>query len=523
MPEDKRFEKIFYLCESNPDAGLEFIEKAIREEPVLESYVFLKVCRARAYQVKGVRPVLDRPWVEVGVAGPEELRLYIEDENLNYLELALSEIKQIENADPEVMRIWGAKGEEQVDAMSCILERCRPGRVQQILGRIKINYFGVDRIRILPSVEEKLPPEKLRPFLDTPFSFSSIIKSALVFEAGRDASGRKYIHCMLFGKLFDDFEPGETFGDAKVGTIYLFDDGTFAETVKRLEVTLPYCRNCGREIAEHARFCPYCGKEIHEGKQIQPKKDKPKKEEHMGGKKITEALRISAGLEPGNDKKLLSLVDEALRLGLTTEDKAIAHYIRGQVYFDQKRLFEAEAEIKRALLLDPLDTEQSTLGSIYDHYDAWETLADICEEKGEIGKAFDYHQKATDRLQTLHKSPKRLIARAYFEFADFLYRRREELSSAIDLAFQYLERAREADPKFPETYFLLGAFHSDKGEMKSYYNPRKAIEYYGRYLTLAASSERSVLDLRSLPENKVIGYIQQKLKLLKNEIQSNEE
>jgi hypothetical protein len=84
--------EIFILCESNPDAGLEWIKKIISEKQVLESYVFLKFCKARAYQIKGVQPLKDRPFVKVGVAGSEELRLYLNDENLNYLELVVLSI-----------------------------------------------------------------------------------------------------------------------------------------------------------------------------------------------------------------------------------------------------------------------------------------------------------------------------------------------------------------------------------------------------------------------------------------------
>ena len=234
MDENEDFEKIFNLCESDPNSGLEFIKKTISENPVLESYAFLKLCKVRAYQIKGVQPLRDKPWVKVGTVEPEELRLYINDENLNYLELALSEIRQIEDLDQEVVgTLYWAEADTQMDAMACILERCRPGRVQQILGKTKLLYFAVDRIKTVPGLDERISPEEARSFRDVPFSFSSIVKSVIALEIGRDAKGRKYIHYMLFGKVFDDFGPGETCGDAEVGTIYLFDDGTFAYTLEK--------------------------------------------------------------------------------------------------------------------------------------------------------------------------------------------------------------------------------------------------------------------------------------------------
>jgi hypothetical protein len=54
-------------------------------------------------------------------------------------------------------------GEKYVDEMAVVLERCRPGRVQQILGRTKLKYFGIDRIAD-PYVRRGgiLPPEELQ-------------------------------------------------------------------------------------------------------------------------------------------------------------------------------------------------------------------------------------------------------------------------------------------------------------------------------------------------------------------------
>ena len=252
--EEEALHKIFERCESDPDAGLEFIKKAISENPDLESYVFLKFCKARAYQIKGVRPLQDNPGVNVGIAGLEELRSYINDENLNYLELALSEFRQIEDTDPGFLNNLWTKGPNHEDAMANILERCRPGRVQQILGKTKLNYFGVDRISTVPHLTdaEKLPPEELRPFLQIPFSFPSIVKSALVFETDRDAKGRKYILCWLFEKVFDDFGEDETYGDAMVGEIYLFDDGKIAHTLeeKNKEDDLAIILQHGQEITD---------------------------------------------------------------------------------------------------------------------------------------------------------------------------------------------------------------------------------------------------------------------------------
>jgi len=228
--------EIFNLCESEPDAGLEWIGKNARENPKLEieSNVFLKLCEARAYYTKGLRPLKGRPFTEVEEAEPEELRLYVNDENLNCLELALQEIRQIEDTFPDLLKWLGQDREAIVDEMAFVLERCRPGRVQQILGKTKLYYFGGSRIgNVMPEFANpdigrlSLRPEELRPFLLMPFSFPSTVKSAVLVLARRDTKGRRYIECSLLAKALNDFAPDETINDAKIGEICLFDDGTF--------------------------------------------------------------------------------------------------------------------------------------------------------------------------------------------------------------------------------------------------------------------------------------------------------
>lgn len=224
---------LFRLCESDPDLALSIIEESIKKDPSIESEPVYRFCRARAYQIKGTLCLRDKPWVKVGTANPDEIRLYVNDDDLNCLELSLLENGNVENDDPSILKIFGEEWENQIDAISCILERCRPGRVQQIRGKTKLNYFGVDRNRILPDIEKELPPEQLRHFLNILFSYSTIVKSAVIIETDTDTSDREYIYSMLFGKTFDEFAPGETFEDAQIGSIYIFDDGTFIDSVER--------------------------------------------------------------------------------------------------------------------------------------------------------------------------------------------------------------------------------------------------------------------------------------------------
>lgn len=234
-------DKVAYLlnfCEFiNPDLGLEIIDS--NQDLEFMSNPLTKLAKTLAFGSKAVLYQLhQRPEINVATMEQSELRqeLGLDDERLDELELALQEFAQIERTYPKfVESIASTPMEDKLDTIAVVLERCRPGRVQELLGKTKLNYFGVDRISTVPRItdEEKLPPKELGPFLYIPFTFSSVAKSALVFQIGKDVKGRKYILCWLFGKVFDDFGDNETFGDAKVGEIYLFDDGTFSYTLER--------------------------------------------------------------------------------------------------------------------------------------------------------------------------------------------------------------------------------------------------------------------------------------------------
>lgn len=237
MGEDKNniLVKIAKMAEENPDAALDFIREIFYKYPEFETDEgigpVLKFSKARAYQYKGLKPLIEKKLTKIATIETEELRSYFTNKNLDYLEMALSEIKQAEDIDPEFIKTM----QNHTDGIASVLERCRPGRVQQILGKTKLNYFGTDRINVIPHLtdEEKLPPDKLRPFLDIPFKFISIVKSALLYYTGVDAKGRKFVSCMLFGKIFDDMKEEETYGDASIGEIDFFDDKTVSYKIEK--------------------------------------------------------------------------------------------------------------------------------------------------------------------------------------------------------------------------------------------------------------------------------------------------
>jgi len=201
-----------------------------------------------AYGSKGLLQALrelqltDKQLDEVAAWEAWEFRekLTITDKQLDYLETALREIREVEAIDPGFVRKVGTAeeplGEARVDLIATALERLRPGRVQEILGKTKLLYFGADRIKVLPHDMFGRPiqsaPEDLSPFMGVFFSFDSIAKSALVTHKDTDDKGCKFIWVELFGKTFGEFGADETFGDARPSMnlydVKLFDDGTFA-------------------------------------------------------------------------------------------------------------------------------------------------------------------------------------------------------------------------------------------------------------------------------------------------------
>lgn len=230
--------KIINLCDADPDTGLEFIEQTIKENPESESDPFGKFAKAMAYGSKGIFQLArSKPEINFTSLDGEELKdgLGITDTHLDYLEKGLQEIKEMEEIYPGALKLFGTEeyrmGEDKVDVMAGTLERCRLGRVQQILGKTKLKYFGRGRILYPPS-EIKPPLEDLKIFYDIFFSFHSIALTAFMIKQGRDSKGRKCIGYMLGKRTRDNLAPGETLGEAfeLKGDIYLFEDGTFGDT-----------------------------------------------------------------------------------------------------------------------------------------------------------------------------------------------------------------------------------------------------------------------------------------------------
>lgn len=238
---DEKFNIMLDLCESDPDAILEILEYMAKDLRNMAPYMML--AKALAYGNKGVLQALRRSQLtdeqldNMSTWKGREFRekFRISDEQLDYLETGLREIRDMD-AKIDFRKKLDKKINADVFVMETTLERCRPGRVQQILGKTKLIYFGYDRIKVMPigllsNRPIEMTSQNIR-FVDIYFNFRSIAKSALVVNSGIDDKGRRYIWLWLLGKTFDEMKPDENFGDVRVGTsplydVWLYDDGTF--------------------------------------------------------------------------------------------------------------------------------------------------------------------------------------------------------------------------------------------------------------------------------------------------------
>jgi len=236
------------LCESDPDGGLESIKSITSKNPEFSNNLFLRFSKAIAYKSKVFQALKNKSNLaeNIGSMGSvaaitEKIQPLLTKDDVKYLELALTEFRQIIDVDPEFISTISTdedpKGEATLAMICYLLESCKPGAVQEILNQTSLSYFGRDRIKVMPNISS-LEPQILRPFTEVKFTVNSIAKSAVLANYDTDIKGRNYIMCLLYQRLIDDLGEDETFDDAiYIDTVYLFDDNTFAYDLEKLEQT----------------------------------------------------------------------------------------------------------------------------------------------------------------------------------------------------------------------------------------------------------------------------------------------
>lgn len=236
----EKLSKILNMCETNPDAALGFIEVRKMENPGVEDHPILKWVRAMALGGKGLfKKLRELSLTEEQLAKVSDWesrdfreKLRLTDEHLDYLEAALREIREIETIEPHFVAMVGTDeeqvGEAKVDLIAIALERCRPGKVQELMGMTKLLYFGSEHRRtgVRPGLD--LASDDYKILWDTKFSTPSIVKAAITMDRGIDGKGRRFLTCLLYQNCIDEWGPDETLGSAaSAGALYIFDDGSW--------------------------------------------------------------------------------------------------------------------------------------------------------------------------------------------------------------------------------------------------------------------------------------------------------
>jgi hypothetical protein len=205
------------VCEDEPDTGLEHIEDLMIDVPTPELKGTLHFAKAVAYCSKGLLLLArsKKPWVDFSLLFSEnELRDYgITDLHLNWIEKGLHEIRCMES-------LIGYIAEERFDWMALVLERCRPGRVQEILSKTKILYFGDRRVEFLRGCE--IPNQDFQTFCNIFLSPERIAKSAVFFLYETEEDGRRAVIAQLHDSL-DPFSKEPSI----ITDFVLYSDGTY--------------------------------------------------------------------------------------------------------------------------------------------------------------------------------------------------------------------------------------------------------------------------------------------------------
>lgn len=198
-------------AQEDPDRALGIIDGF---DQGLRDNAMMQFIRILALSTKGLRPLIEAR-VALNLATPEELRRYITDEAVPTLVEALEQVARLEALHPDYLPNLGAPGdrfgEARVDHLCTVVERLRPGLVQQIRGKTKLSYFSRERLGFLPGLLERAPENVLGRILESPFTYHETARSAVgvtLLPSDDNPHGMKF---MLFRGLINETE---TLGDA---------------------------------------------------------------------------------------------------------------------------------------------------------------------------------------------------------------------------------------------------------------------------------------------------------------------
>jgi hypothetical protein len=222
------------LCEADPGEGLRLLNEMNTLNPELLSDKRFRAIKMQAHLFKatGFQQLLKKTDLDIPSLTCTQARELVGEEDADQLELALREVTAIERNDPEFIARVGFQN--VVDSFAAILERCRPGRVQEILGKTKLSYFGISRIKVSGGVAH-LPPISLRPYTTVYVRFPWTVRSVFVIAHRDDASGTSCLMCAMYARSFEELSGEWQLGDAnQLGLLCMFPDGRVVRSINEV-------------------------------------------------------------------------------------------------------------------------------------------------------------------------------------------------------------------------------------------------------------------------------------------------
>lgn len=227
---------ILNMCEAEPEAAFELLDNMVANDPEMEFDAFLLFARAMAFASRGLYTSLRRlPSFNLLTADANDMRfeLGIQEAQVADLEKALACIRKLEAHHPGALAGFehddGDRfGERKVDGAAIVVDAFKPGRVQEILGKTKLRYFGASRIMVHHDCVSSSDDFEIA--ADSWITLDEVARSVLLFDKGVDRLERRYIHAMFFRRLESEGDPEAPIGESLglIGSLYLFEDGTAA-------------------------------------------------------------------------------------------------------------------------------------------------------------------------------------------------------------------------------------------------------------------------------------------------------
>ncbi|MFC2165534.1 tetratricopeptide repeat protein [Acidobacteriota bacterium] len=171
---------------------------------------------------------------------------------------------------------------------------------------------------------------------------------------------------------------------------------------------------------------------------------------------------------------------------ITVKHEVSAYDLMGAIYYHQKKYDKAITEFRKALELDPYDSDiRCSLGSIFYKID------DDNNAEQEWLKIIEYEKRRVKLKEDKSKEGK-LQHSLWVEKIPSLYRAHVNLGTlyiyqgSTDKALEHLKQAIQIEPNRPDPYFELGNIYHQSGEMEA------AKEAYEKYLFLGGKKADKV-------------------------------